>query len=64
MHREEVWIDTAMFPKVFDRAMVKKKLFRWSRIIRYSLNHIWNHVLVPVGMPEDEFSKEFKSKPE
>ncbi len=39
-----------------------KKLPRWIRIIRYNFNCMWFHVLMPVGMPEDEFSKQIKSK--
>lgn len=42
--------------------MNKIRLPRWVRIIRYNLNCIWYHVLMPVGMPEDEFSKMMKSK--
>ncbi len=42
--------------------MSKNKLPRWIRILRYSFNCMWYHVLFPVGMPEDEFSKNIKSK--
>lgn len=42
--------------------MNKQKLPRWIRIIRYNLNCIWYHVLIPVGMPVDDFSKQIRSK--
>ena len=51
-----------MFQKKFSFFMSKKKLPRWIRILRYNLNCIWFHVLMPVGMPEDDFSKHMKSK--
>ena len=35
----------------------KKKPPRWFRILRYNFNCMWYHVLMPVGMPEDDFSK-------
>lgn len=42
--------------------MKSKKLPRWIRIARYNVNFIWYHVVMPVGMPEDEFTKTPNSK--
>lgn len=39
------------------RKITKQKPPRWFRILRYNFNCLWYHVLMPVGMPEDEFSK-------
>ncbi len=39
------------------RNTTKKKPPRWFRILRYNVNCMWYHVLMPVGMPEDDFSK-------
>jgi len=37
----------------------RKKLPYWFRYIRYALNSLWYHVLFPVGVKQDEFSKQF-----
>lgn len=42
--------------------MAKRVFPRWFRIIRYNFNCLWFHVLFPIGMPEDEFSKHVKSR--
>jgi hypothetical protein len=39
----------------------KKKLPYFIRFIRYSLNCIFN-LLFPVGIEQDDFSKQFKDK--
>ena len=49
-------------PNKFSMVTKKKKFPRWIRIISYNFNCIWYHVLMPVGMPEDDFSKQTKSK--
>lgn len=38
----------------------KYKLPRWFRLIRYGFNCMWYHVLMPVGMHEDDFSKSIR----
>jgi len=32
---------------------MKNKLRRWWRIVKWSLNSLWYHVLFPVGIEED-----------
>ena len=39
----------------------RKKIPRWIRIVRYNLNRIWYHILMPLRKGLDEFSKKIKS---
>ena len=42
--------------------MPKSKSPRRFRIIRYYFNCLWYHVLFPLGVEEDEFTKYWKDK--
>ncbi|WP_181897155.1 hypothetical protein [Winogradskyella pacifica] len=35
---------------------------RALRILRYYLNCLWYHVIFPLGIEEDEFTKSWKNK--
>ncbi|PKA97365.1 hypothetical protein B0O79_1020 [Flavobacteriaceae bacterium MAR_2009_75] len=42
--------------------MQKRKYPKWYRIIRYNLNCVWYHVLMPLGQENDSFMEEIKKK--
>ncbi|MBB3125286.1 putative membrane protein [Mesoflavibacter sabulilitoris] len=46
----------------FKKYMKNNKLPRWFRIIRYYFNCLWYHVLFPIGIEEDNFTKQFKNE--
>lgn len=37
--------------------MAKNKKPIWLRLIRYQFNYLWYHLLFPVGVEEDDFTK-------
>ncbi|WP_262493733.1 hypothetical protein [Maribacter dokdonensis] len=39
---------------------MKRKVPRWFRLIRYGLNCMWYHVLMPLGQEDDEFKKSLR----
>ena len=40
--------------------MPKTKLPRWIRIVRYYFNCLWYYVLFPLGVEEDDFTKQYR----
>jgi len=42
--------------------MPKKKLPRWYRILRYNINCLWYHVIMPLGVEEDILMRDMKGK--
>tara|TARA_R110002020_G_scaffold475485_1_gene710500 strand:+ start:8113 stop:8397 length:285 start_codon:yes stop_codon:yes gene_type:complete len=48
--------------KITISQMKKNKYPRWFRIIRYNFNCLWYHIIFPLGLEVDDFTKQWNKR--